>query len=297
MAADDATRKWAAHPDVDVEAINADLVSGRKTVDVALYYPDNLDERHHSTVNVELLLEGFTRAKEVFAAADVQLKLTKFDTGRLSPSHFAIKASKRGRDLPMGRFSNMYVQAEQHPAVISDEAQEAFESMIGDEPGSDLVVHVVTLQAVFMDYYEPVVEGRVYQPQVIETGGLSFPGYMHGDTIPRPLRGVITITNLTRTENSWKTIAHELGHKLLNVSHEYRDIDPQHEVLADGGLMFYGSGTEIESGPEGRYHYERLHKSPFIYTEAEDGSRAYNPDYEGGGFYYDGIYEGMSMEF
>lgn len=114
--------------------------------------------------------------------------------------------------------------------------------------------------------------------------------------MPRHLRGAITITDLVKSEDSWKTIAHELGHKLLNVSHEYRDVSPQHEVNADGGLMLYGKGTDILSGPEGRYHYERLHVSPYLYREAEDGSREWNPDYAGDGFYYDPIYDGISVD-
>ena len=291
------TPLWGPHPDVDVDSINVGLVPGNPTVDVALYYPDNLDRAHHELVNVDLLVDGFVKANEIFTDVGVQLKLVWFKTGHLDPSLFSIRASRPGADMPMGRFTNMYVEAERRSAVISDEARLAFETMVGDVPGSDQIVHVVTLQQVFMDYAEPVQGNRVFQTQVIETGGLSFPGYMHGDSMPRALRGVITITNLTRTENSWKTVAHELGHKLLNVSHEYNETSPQHEVLADGGLMLYGNGIDIPSGLDGRYHRERLHRSPHIYREAADGTREYNPDYDGHGFYYDAIYEGIRVEF
>ena len=197
----------------------------------------------------------------------------------------------------MGRFVNLYVDAERRTSVVSDEAAAAFAAIIGDPPGSDRIIHLITLQEVYMDFFEPVEEHRVHQARVIETGGLSFPGYMYGDTIPRAWRGVITLTNLTRTQWSWKTIAHEIGHKLLNVSHEYREISPQHEVQADGGLMLYGKGTDIPSGIEGRFHLERLHRSPYLYTVSEDGTRVSNRDYEGAGFYYDPIYEGISVEF
>ena len=120
---------------------------------------------------------------------------------------------------------------------------------------------------------------------------------MHGERIPRELRGVISITNLVRTDHSWKTVAHELGHKLLNVSHEHREIDPGHEIHSDQGLMLYGQGTEIARGREGRFHYERLHRSPFVYIQSESGNRTYNDDYASGGFYYDPIYDGVSVEF
>lgn len=299
----DDLRPVATGPWVETEAdrvadVNADLRPDTPTVDVVIHYPNNLDARHREKVDMDLLVDGFRRAKEVFAAADVQLKLAAIRTGPIDPVYYMIRGSKPGADLPMlGQYSNMYIEVARHPKELTDEALHVFRSLIGHEENSDRTVHIVVLQGVFMDFFDPVVAGRVYQKQTIETSGLSFPGYMHGDEIPRNLRGVITITNLRRTKDSWKTIAHELGHKLLNVSHEHRDAGPAHEVQSDEGLMFYGEGTEIERGPEGRYHYERLHRSPFIYREGEDGTRQYNPDYEGAGFYYDQIYDGVSVEF
>lgn len=290
-------RDWQQVRGGEVDSINEDLEPGFPTVDVAFYYPNNLDELHHEKVNPDLMLDGFRSAKAVFAAADVQLRLTGFSSGYIDPSMFMIRASKPGTDLPMGRYSNMYVEAERHPSELTDEALAVFGPLIGEAPGNDRTVHIVALQGVFIDHFDPVVEGRVYQKQTIETSGLSFPGYMHGDLIPRRMRGVITITNLRRNEDSWKTIAHELGHKLMNVSHEHREVSPAHEIQSDEGLMLYGEGTEIASGAQGRFHHERLHRSPFIYTEGADGEREYNPDYLGRGFYYDPIYEGVSVEF
>lgn len=288
---------WHPERSVDVDAVNADLEVGKPTVDVAIYYPSNLDPAHHELVNPELLFDGFDHARRVFDAAGVQLRLAKFATGTIDPQLFSLRSAERGRDLPSSRFANMYRHAERTPAIVSDAALRLFDTVIGDAPGNDLVVHIVALQSVYIEWHESVVEERVYQSQLIETGGLSFPGYMHGDTMPRGFRGAITITNLTRTKDSWKTIAHELGHKLLNVSHEHRGVSPQHEVLSDEGLMLYGQGTEIASGPEGRYHLERLHRSPFIYRESIDGSRTHMPDYAADGFYYDPIYDGVCVEF
>lgn len=280
-----------------VDELNADLALDTPTVDVVIHYPDNLDPAHHEKVNIDLLMDGFSRAKEVFSQAGVQLRLGGLRSGPVSPDLFMVRGSEPGVDLPMGQYSNMYVEASRHPARLTVEAESVFRHVIGEWEYSDTTVHIVVLQAVFMDYFEPVVEGRVYQKQTIETSGLSFPGYMHGDQIPRELRGVITITNLRKNKDSWKTIAHELGHKLMNVSHEHREVSPAHEVLSDDGLMLYGEGTEIASGPEGRYHLERLHRSPFIYRVDEHGARSYNPDYVEAGFYYDPIYDGISVEF
>ena len=286
---------WSPVESVDLAEMNADVMSGEPTVDVAIYYPSNLDRPHHEKVNAELLAHGFREAKRVFRDAGVQLKLVAFQTGWLDPRFFAVSSTISSEELPSLRFVNMYRAAERRPSRVPADCLEALESIIGDFPGNDRVVHLVVLQDVFMTFYEQS-DFRTWQPKTISTGGLSFPGYMYGATMPRHLRGAITITDLVKSEDSWKTIAHELGHKLLNVSHEYRDVSPQHEVRADGGLMLYGKGTDILPGAEGRYHYERLHVSPYIYRESEDGSRDWNPDYSKDGFYYDPIYDGISID-
>lgn len=289
------TPSWSSVATVDIDEVNSDVVAGQPTVDVAIYYPSNLDRAHHEKVNVDLLEHGFLEAKKIFAVAGVQLKLVSFTTGHLDPRLFAIDSAISSDELPSLRFVNMYTAAERRPSRIADDALEAFETIVGDEPGNDRIVHLVVLQDVFMTFYEQL-DFRTWQPKTISTGGLSFPGYMYGATMPRHLRGVITITDLVKSTDSWKTIAHELGHKLLNVSHEYRDVSPQHEVNADGGLMLYGTGTEILAGEDGRYHFERLHVSPYVYRENDEGTKEWNPDYVGDGFYYDPLYEGISID-
>lgn len=82
----------------------------------------------------------------------------------------------------------------------------------------------------------------------------------------------------------------------MNVSHEYKDTYPGHEVYADGGLMLYGDGEDISSGVEGRWHLERLLLSPFLY-KMENGKKVWNPDYEEGGHYYDPIYGEKVVRF
>jgi len=285
---------WRPIEGVDVDGINGDLVHGEPTVDVAYYLPDNLDERHKEKVTLELLMKGHVDAKKIFGDAGVQVNLTSFTTGYLDPSLFEVR-STAGPNMPTGRFTNMYRNAERHPSVLSSEAQAAFEAVIPDTPGADRTVHLVVLEDVFMSFHERV-DFRTFELKTLSTGGLSFPGYMYGATIPRYMRGVISVTDITKGETSWKTVAHELGHKLLNVSHEYRSTSPAHEVNAEGGLMLYGQGTDIPSGPEGRYHHERLHVSPFIYRLDDDGNKVWNPDYSGDGFYYDPIYDGISVD-
>lgn len=286
---------WTNVSELDIGSINDDLVEGVPTADVVIHYPTNLDEPHREKVNSALLLHGMEKAKQVFGVAGVQLNLVALRTGVLDPRYFAINSTAPGSELPGGRYANLYVEAERSPSILSREGEEVFSAMITDEEGADRTVHLIVLQDVFMNFHEQLDE-RTWQLKTISTGGLSFPGYMYGATMPRHLRGAITITNLNKDENSWKTIAHELGHKLLNVSHEYRETAPAHEVRADGGLMLYGKGAEIASGREGRYHQERLHRSPYLYRRAADGSRTWNDDYVGDGFYYDPLYDGISVD-
>ena len=83
----------------------------------------------------------------------------------------------------------------------------------------------------------------------------------------------------------------------MNVSHEYKETSPAHEVFADGGLMLYGSGEDIPSGAEGRWHRERLLMSPYLYRVGPDGRKTWNPDYKDGGHYYDPLYGDKVVRF
>lgn len=284
---------WRTVDSVDLERRNAGLEPAVPTADVAIHLPVGRDPAHTGKVTLELLLDGFESARTIFAEAGVQLRLHDVRTGEVDPARLAIAASEPTQ-VPDDRFVGTYRAAERRPTRPSTEAVEAFRAIVPDVPGSDRVVHLVVLQDVFMSFHEPTDE-RTWTLRTITTSGLSFPGYSYGATLPRYLRGVITITDLTRNDRSWKTIAHELGHKLMNVSHEHRDTAPAHEIHSEDGLMLYGAGTEIASGRAGRFHKERLHVSPYLYVE-QDGRREYNPDYEGDGFYHDPIYDGLCIE-
>lgn len=286
--------RWRDVETVDVASINADLRPGGLTADVMIHHPDNLDPAHRAKVTVDLLVAGFRAAKPIFAEAGVQLRLAGVRTGPLDPALFAVHATDDRHPLPRGRFTGMYRAATRHPDRPSDEARAAFESIVPTHRTGDRTIHLVTLQDVFMTFAEPL-DDRTWQWKTIATGGLSFPGYLFGTSLPRHLRGVISITDLTRNEHSWKTVAHELGHKLINVSHEYREIAPQHEVFGEGGLMVYGPGTEIPGGRDGRFHRERLRVSPFLYR-LDEGHKQWNPDYAAAGYYDDPIYDGMCLE-
>lgn len=284
--------KWRTIREGDVERINAGLRPGEPTVDIGAYLPDNLDPAFVQTFSLERFLKEFGTAQQIFAAAGVQLRLAWVRTGTIDPQYLEIQSNDMVGETPSGRRVNMYVDSVRQKSSLSPEALAAFESIVERHEHASRTVHVVILQDVFMSFFEKV-DDRTYEPRTITTGGLSFPTYSYRD-LPAHLRGVITVT---RNDTGERLLAHELGHKLLNVSHEYRDTEPQHEVRAEGGLMLYGRGTDIPSGAAGRWHRERLHLSPFVYRLDAGGKRVWNGDYVEGGHYYDPIYGDYVMKF
>lgn len=283
---------WSVIREDLVAEINSDIQPGSPTVDVGIYFPSNHDPAFTDKYSLDTLLKDFVGAKEIFSVAGMQLNLLWVKTGDIDPQHLKIQANTLEGTTPSGLYANMYVDSLRQDSGLTQEARDAFESIIEVDENNHRTVYLVTLQSVFMSFYEPLDE-RTWAPRTITTGGLSFPGYSYPD-IPKRWRGVITVN---KTYEVRSVVAHELGHKLMNVSHEYRDVDPQHEVRAEGGLMLYGAGTDIPSGAEGRWHKERLHLSPFVYVESDDGERTWNADYEENGHYYDPIYGGNVVEF
>lgn len=277
-----------------VARLNDDLEPGRPTVDVGIYLPSNFDPGFDK-VTVERMLGSFEAAKEIYRPAEVQLRLLFVRTGEVDPAMLALQSNEIP-GIPNGGYVNMYEHNRRHPSRPTPETVAAFESIVERAPDNHRTVYLVALQDVFYPFLE-VSEGRNWMIKSVRTGGLSFPTYSYVATLPRRLRGVITITNLARLDRWRRTVAHEIGHKVMNVSHEYRETDPGHEVYADGGLMLYGDGEEIPAGAEGRWHRERLHLSPFVYVLDEAGSRAWNPDYAEGGHYYDPIYGDYVVHF
>ena len=286
------TVHWTAVKAEVVRQVNSNIKVGVPTADIGIYYPSNLDKAFTDHFSLNDLVEEFERAKQIFAVVGVQLNLLWIKTGSVDPRFFEIQANDTAAMVPGGRYANMYVDSRRQQSGLSGEALGAFESIIEKHENNDRTVYLVVLQEVFMSFYEKLDE-RTWELRTIRTGGLSFPSYIYAG-IPGRLRGVITIN---RSDPGRGIVAHELGHKLINVSHEYKDIDPQHEVRAEGGLMLYGSGTEIATGKEGRWHRERLHLSPYLYKQTDAGVRTWNADYQEGGHYYDPMYGDKIIEF
>ena len=263
---------WRHIDSIDTNEINSDLVNGKPTVDIGIYFPSNLDSSF-TRVTLNKMIESFLFAKKIFRPTDVQLNLLFAKTGNVNSSYLSIQANEVP-GIPETEYVNLYENSRRHPSIPTTHALDAFRSIIEIDTNNSRTIYLIALQDVFYPYLT-LSEGRNWMMKTVRTGGLSFPSYSYVDQIPKELRGVITITNLSTEERFRKTIAHELGHKLINVSHEYNDVNPGFEVFAEGGLMLYGSGEDIPSGKEGRWHLERLHLSPYLYTVSYTHLRAH----------------------
>lgn len=287
---------WSIIKAAEVEAMNADLEIGEPTVDVGLYYPSNLHKDSAAILPLDGLLEEFANAKRVFAPTGVQLNLLWVKTGEVDPGYLAINSTSDRSQMPSGGYGNMYVQRSMNPSELSEGALAAFEGIIDPDENNSQTVYLLALQNVYMTFFENLDEnGRNWAPKVVNTSGLSFPSYMYGGGIPDRIRGVITLTK--HDAKNKLTIAHELGHKLMNVSHEYMSVSPAHEIRSEEGLMLYGAGTQIPEGESGRWHKERLLLSPYVYRSDAAGNKVWNADYEDGGFYYDPVYGEYAIDF
>ena len=288
------TLAWKVLESVDTAAFNKDLVPGTPTMDVGVYFPSNLDPAFKK-VTLERMLQSIQSAKEIFKPAGVQINLLWVKTGAVNPKFLAIQANVVP-GVPDTEYVNTYEHMRRHPSELTPLARDAFQSIVEPHKDNSRTIYLVALQEVFYPFLE-VSDGRNWTMKTVRTGGLSFPTYSYYNTLPPALRGVITITNLTRPDRFRRTVAHEIGHKVMNVSHEYMTTNPAHEVFAEGGLMLYGKGEDIPSGKEGRWHLERLHLSPFLYRLKSNGTKSWNEDYKEGGHYYDPLYGDKVIHF
>lgn len=285
---------WSRIDSIDINEINSDLVKGKPTVDIGIYFPSNLDSTF-TKVTFNKMIESFFFAKEIFKPTGVQLNLIFAKTGNINSSYLSIQANEVP-GIPDTEYVNLYDNSRRHPSIPTNHAINAFRSIIEEDINNSRTIYLIALQDVFYPYLT-LAEGRNWMMKTVRTGGLSFPSYSYIDQIPKDLRGIITITNLSTEDRYRKTIAHELGHKLINVSHEYNDINPGFEVFAEGGLMLYGSGEDIPTGKEGRWHLERLQLSPYLYKVDDRGNKIWNNDYKEAGHYYDPIYDNYVIHF
>jgi len=285
---------WNQVDTIDLAAFNSDLVIEKPTLDIGVYFPSNFDPGFDK-VTLDQMMTSIRAAKEIYKPTGVQINLLWVKTGEIDPRYLSIQANEVP-GIPNTEYVNMYEHSKRHPAELTPLAIDAFNSIIDPNEHSSKTVYLIALQDVFYPFLE-VSEGRNWTMKTVRTGGLSFPTYSYVNTIPESFRGVITITNLKRPDRLRSTVAHEIGHKVMNVSHEYMSTDPGHEIYAEGGLMLYGDGEDIPSGKEGRWHLERLHLSPFLYHLNDKGEKIWNEEYKEGGHYYDPLYGDKVIRF
>jgi hypothetical protein len=290
---DQSSRVAYKNLEVQSAAINEDLAVGMPTVDIAIYLGETNGQPHPYVASPDELKASFERAKDIFARAGVQLRLLFVKRATVPAAWLALQANKV-TGVSVSPKINAYVGYRSAKWELTNEAKRAFEGIIQKHADNHRTIYLLYLKQVRMAYFD---RSNTAGPQIksIPTGGLSLPSYLFEERIPRRIRGVITICR--RSGQGGRTMAHELGHKLINVSHEYRKISPQFEVRGEGGLMIYGKGTDIPSGKTGRWQKERLHRSPYIYRMKADETRTWNADYRENGHYYDPLYGDKIIRF
>jgi hypothetical protein len=268
--------------DYDVSGLNEGLVAGRLTCDLHFH----LTKR--GPVRWETVVERLPKLREIFEPTGVQLRVVSARQIEIPAAWHALSPEKGD---PPGDPATSFYAKYGASSRLAAATERLFRAVIGDGgPGAELSVHFISVRKVDTGWWERADGAWKYR--TAGTSACSFPPYMFADRIPARVRGAITLSTGTLPS---RTLAHELGHKLINVSHEGVGKSPQGEQWGGDDLMIYGQGTRIPSGPEGRFQLERLQRSPFLYRLV-DGKPRFNPPYREGGHYWDPAYDGLWAE-
>ncbi|MBL4846856.1 MAG: hypothetical protein JKY65_15160 [Planctomycetes bacterium] len=263
--------------DYDVSGLNQGLVANRLTCDLQFHLTKD------GNVTWETVVERLPKLREIFEPAGIQFRVASARLIEI-PDAWHTHTPKRG-DPPSNERTWFYpTPADMKP--LAPATERVFKAVIGDKgPGAELSVHFISLRSVQTGWWERDSDGK-WRYETAATGACSFPPYLFGKNMPARVRGVITLSS---KRLSSRTFAHELGHKLINVSHEGVGKAPKGEQWGGDDLMIYGNGTRIPSGAKGRFQVERLKRSPFLYRTVA-GKRQFNPPYREGGHYWDPVY-------
>jgi hypothetical protein len=269
----------------DISGLGEPLEENVHTVDIVIFHSD------HTEVTWEELQEEFQTADRVFRSYGVQLNLIKALDVNHPPSWKGMHAGKATNKPEDGMDLDFYELIDYEQDHLPEELESIFNAFLADEEDSERTIYIIPLSDLTISWFEKDENDQWVDVQAT-TSAISFPPYMLADRIPKHLRGVISFQ---RSRASRRTMAHELGHKLINVSHEGLDVCPKGDGTDIPGLMGYGESFEIFGGEEGRWHQERLLRSPFLY-KIVDGKKVWNDEYENGGTYDDPIYDGLIMK-
>lgn len=262
----------------DISGMNDTLRDNVLTADIVLFHSDQL------AMTWNTLKAEFLRADNAFRLAGVQLNLKKA-VNVTFPEEWNNQLAYNLLDLPDSAlnpaFYDMYNTTTPN---LTDTIEMAFKDFTYDEENKARTIFVIPLKGVKIVFAQKNTDGTWKISNPVATGALSFPSYILHDRIPRNYRGIITME-----QSSGVTLAHELGHKLINVSHEGLGISPAFSGSSIPGLLGYGGSTTIYGGLSGRWHQERLLLSPYLYKK-NGTTITWNPDYAGNGSYNDPIY-------
>ena len=269
----------------DISGLTKPLADSALTADIVIFYSDNTE------VTWDEMQEEFTNADSLFRANGVQLNLKKAVKVDY-PTVWEGMETGEGRNVPTDDLVlDFYEMMDYEQEVLPDSLESILNAFLVNEDNRERTIFIIPLNDLTVSWYERD-EDNSWQKITSPTSAISFPPYLFNDRIPKHLRGVISFQ---RSKPGRRVMAHELGHKLINVSHEGLDVCPQGSGTGVPGLLGYGDETEIYGGETGRWHLERLLLSPFLYRIV-DGEKVWNEEYQNGGTYDDPIYEGFIME-
>ena len=278
-----------------INRLNEDIKPEVPTVDICIYYPETTDSLMAINIPLEKLLYQFEFAKKVYGSVGVQLNLLFVKTFNLSPGQLGIFATQPTGDPAEDPELNQYLKWRIEKEAIHPDTEKFFKSIIGTHPENPGRIHIVAGKEITTSFYARDEENQwVIDTVSFSKGAISFSPFSLEDRIPRDLRGSIFISGIPGDLD--KLLAHELGHILINVTHEYRDKDYNYEGPVEGGLLVSGEEYDIPSGIDGRWHLERLLMSPFIYRLDEDNNKIWNDDFIENGHYFDPIYDGKFVD-
>lgn len=267
----------------DISGMNDTLFDNFHTVDIVLYHSD---QQSMSWANFQT---EFNTADDAFRSVGVQLNLKKA-VNVTFPTDWNNQICMNLNALPdSGQSPGFYDLYNTTQPTILPLMEDIFIDFTHGEINKEKTIFIIPLSGLKIVFAQKNTDETWQVSNQVPTGGYSFPAYLFHDRIPKPLRGVINIE-----QSSGVTLAHELGHKLINVSHEGLAASPAFTGSSIPGLMGYGNATDIYGGQTGRWHQERLLLSPFLY-KLNNGTKTYNQDYAINGAYDDPIYGSYVM--
>lgn len=262
----------------DISGMNDTRADDVPAVDIVLFHSDQL------AMTWNRMKAEFRVADIAFRRVGVELHLKKA-VNVTFPEEWNNKLAYNLIDLPdSGMVPAFYDMYNTTQPTLNNTIEMAFTDFTYHEENKARTIFIFPLKGVEIVFAEKNANGTWKVSDSVATGALSFPTYILQDRLPRDPRGVITME-----QSSGVTLAHELGHKLINVPHEGLAVSPSFSGNTIPGLMGYGDSTLIYGGETGRWHQERLLLSPFLYTINND-EKTYNPDYAEIGSYADPIY-------